>query len=379
LARRRGDAVGISAVDRVFLRRTYELAERGRGNTTPNPCVGAVVARDDRTLGEGFHRAHGSPHAEAEAFSGVRGAGRDPRGATLYLSLEPCSHEGLTAACTRAIADAGVARVVIGVHDPNPIAAGGAERLRHAGVAVDVANDPAAEAIVEDFKTTIVSPRPYVSLKITASLDGFVAAEPGSTWLSGERARDFVRDLRIAHDAVLVGARTVRIDDPQLTVRPPRARARPYRRIVACASKPVASEARIFQTVDGYERTIVLAPRECAEDFKPLETIAELLHVGSVDRMGLDVEGALVALKTRGIYSVLCEGGPTLAGALLERGLVDRLYWIVAPRLLANQDALPALAHARLARALPEFRFDRVEQLGDDVLISARLSATKKD
>jgi len=335
--------------------------------------------RDDRLLGEGFHRARGLPHAEVEAFEAVREAGGEARGATLYVSLEPCSHDGLTPACTRAVLESGVARVVIGARDPNPLAAGGVERLRAAGVSVDVAGDPAAAAIVEDFVVALAQTRPYVSLKMAASLDGYVASEPGSRWLTGERAREFVRELRIAHDAVLVGARTVRTDDPQLTVRPSRARTRPYHRIVACASKPIAPEARVLRQVDGYERTIVLAPRERAENFKPLEELADVLYVGEAGHTWLDVAEAMTLLKTRGIASVLCEGGPILAGALLEARLVDRLYWIVAPQLLGNRRAVPALARAGVAGALPEFRFDRVERLGDDVLLSGRLRSAKKD
>ena len=350
------------------------MAERGRGNTVPNPCVGAVVARADLTLGEGFHHAHGAQHAEVEALEATRNAGRDARAATLYVSLEPCSHDGLTPACTRAIRDAGIARVVIGARDRNPVAAGGAERLRDGGVTVDVADDPAAEAIVEDFASALASPRPYLTLKMAASLDGFVAAQRGSTWLSGERARDFVRDLRIAHDAVLVGARTVRIDDPQLTVRPSRARPRPYRRIVVCGSKPVPAEARVFEPVEGYARAVVLALKLYRERFAPLESVADVIYVGDIDATRLDIEAALEALKAREIFSVLCEGGPILAGALLERRLVDRLHWIVAPQLLANKDAVPALARANVAGALPEFRFDRVERLGDDFLLSARFA-----
>jgi diaminohydroxyphosphoribosylaminopyrimidine deaminase/5-amino-6-(5-phosphoribosylamino)uracil reductase len=359
------------------LRRTYELAERGRGNTAPNPCVGAVIARDGATLGEGFHHARGAPHAEVEALAAARHANADVRGATLYVSLEPCAHDGLTPACATAIAEAGIARVVIGARDPNPVAAGGAERLRETVVAVDVADDPVAAALIEDFAAALASPRPYVTLKMAASLDGFVAARPGSTWLTGERARDFVRELRIAHDAVLVGARTVRTDDPQLTVRPPRTRARPYFRIVACATKTVPAESRVFQPAEGYARTIVLAPRGESRTFAPLHTVAEVIEVGEPSSTWLDVEAALATLKSRGITSVLCEGGPMLAGALLERRLVDRLYWIVAPQLLANVRALPVLAGASVAGALTDLRFDRVERLGEDVLLSAPLDSKK--
>lgn len=373
MARRSRDTVALDAIDRIYLRRTYELSERGRGNTAPNPCVGAVVARGTKTLGEGYHRKRGEPHAEVEALRAAAAAGADVRGATMYVSLEPCDHTGSTPACSRALLDAGVARVVVGTNDPNPAAAGGAVRLREAGLEVEIADDPAAGALVEDFAAAIARPLPFVTLKMAASLDGFVAPQHGSTWLTGEVARDFVRELRIAHDAVLVGSGTVRIDDPQLTVRPPRARLRPYVRVVACEEAPVAIESRVFAPVDGYARTIVLAPAGLRERFAPLESVADVLYVGASDSIELDLTAALEALKVRGVFSIVCEGGPTLAAQLLLRTLVDRLHWLIAPLLLGNERAVPALAHADAASVARALTFDRVERLGDDLLISARL------
>jgi diaminohydroxyphosphoribosylaminopyrimidine deaminase/5-amino-6-(5-phosphoribosylamino)uracil reductase len=197
--------------------------------------------------------------------------------------------------------------------------------------------------------------------------------------LSGEPAREFVRELRIAHDAVLVGAKTVRIDDPLLTVRPPYARRRPYLRIVACASKPVSPDARIFKPVEGYARTIVLAPLGRRDRFAALEEIADVVYVGDKDTTRHDPELALLELKKLGISSVLCEGGPMLAAALLGDRLVDRIDWIVTPHLLSNDDATRVLGGADLSAASPEFRFDRVERLGDDVLLSARLVSCSPD
>lgn len=363
----------MNAVDRVYLRRTYELAERGRGNTAPNPCVGAVVVRGTTTLGEGYHRKRGEPHAEVEALRAAATAGADVRGATMYVSLEPCDHAGSTPACSRALLEAGLARVVAGANDPNPAAAGGAARLREAGLEVEIADDPAARAIVEEFTTAIGRARPFVTLKMAASLDGFVAPQHGSTWLTGEAARDFVRDLRVAHDAILVGSGTVRIDDPQLTVRPPRARLRPYVRIVACEEAPVANESRVFVPVEGYAATIVLAPAGVRERFTALESVADVLYIGGSESVALDLTAAVEALKARGVFSILCEGGPTLAAELLSRDLVDRLHWLIAPLLLANERAVPALIHAAAASVARALRFDRVERLGDDLLISACL------
>lgn len=374
MARRRGADVALDAVDGIFLRRAYELARRGRGSTLPNPCVGAVIARRTETLGEGFHHVRGSAHAEVEAFDAARLAGHAVDGATLYVSLEPCAHHGLTPPCADAILASGIARVVIGTLDPDRTASGGARRLEEAGVAVEVAGDRIADELIEDFAVATDGARPYVTLKMAASLDGFIAAKPGSTWLSGERAREYVRELRIAHDAVLVGAGTVRADDPLLTVRPPYARRKPYLRVVACGSKPVSPDARVFAPVEGYARTIVLAPAGRRKRFSELEAVAELVYFGDEKTTRHDPSRALAELKKLGISSVLCEGGPMLASALLEDGLVDRIHWIVTPHLLSNDKAQPVLKDANLAEKIARFRFDRVEQLGDDAVLSARLT-----
>ncbi|MBC5809361.1 MAG: bifunctional diaminohydroxyphosphoribosylaminopyrimidine deaminase/5-amino-6-(5-phosphoribosylamino)uracil reductase RibD [Candidatus Eremiobacteraeota bacterium] len=357
------------------MRRTIELAARGRGSTSPNPCVGAVLARGTATLGEGFHRRKGEAHAEVEAIESARRERNDVRGATLYASLEPCAHRGAVGPCTDAVLAAGIARVVIGTPDPNAVAAGGAARLRDAGIAVEIADDPRAVLLIEDFAVATNADRPYLRLKMASSLDGYVAAAPGSSWLTGEEAREFVRELRASYDAVMVGAGTVRVDDPQLTVRPPRSRQRPYVRVVACEEQPVPLDRRIFADVDGYARTIVLAPAGSREKFRALEAIADVAYAGDDDAAQLDLRAALETLKERGISSVLCEGGPTLAARLLEAGLVDRLDWIVAPIVLASDHALPALARkANLAASVAPFSFDTVERLGDDVLFSARIS-----
>src|SRR5689334_9163173 len=220
-------------LDELYLERAYELAERGLGNTSPNPAVGAVVVLDGRIVGEGYHHLAGSPHAEVHA---LQAAGELARGATLFVSLEPCNHFGRTPPCSQAVAAAGVRRVVIGTPDPNPKTdGGGIQYLRDRGIDVEIAKHERARSIIEPFARAIRSNRPYVTLKMAMSLDGYVASHPGrQEWLTGEEARHFVRDLRISHDAVAVGAGTVRIDNPQLTVRPPYHRLREYVRIVVC-------------------------------------------------------------------------------------------------------------------------------------------------
>ncbi len=355
----------------MYLRRACELAARGRGGTAPNPCVGAVIVRGTRTLGEGFHRAKGEPHAEVEAVRAAAAAGNDVRGATAYVSLEPCNHHGATPPCSEALIAAGIARVVAGALDPNPrTAGGGVARLRDAGIVVDVARDALAADLIEDFAVWVRAGRPYVRLKMASSLDGYATPEPGPHRLTGPPAAAFVRDLRAGYDAVMVGAGTLRADDPLLTVRPPAARHRLFRRIVVCGAAPPGRDRRAFAPLDGYAPTLLLVPEAERAAYDALEGVAEIVVVQSDAAGRLDLGDALRALHARGVASILCEGGPRLAASLLAAGLVDRLDWLVAPVLLAGPAALPALAPDAALRS--RMHFERVERLGDDLLVSGR-------
>jgi diaminohydroxyphosphoribosylaminopyrimidine deaminase / 5-amino-6-(5-phosphoribosylamino)uracil reductase len=339
-----------------------------------------VLVRDGVTLGEGWHHRRGEAHAEVEALRDARARGNDPEGATAYVSLEPCDHFGRTPPCSAALVDARVARVVIGALDPNPrTAGGGVRRLRDAGIAVEVRDDARALALLERFRWTIAHDRPYVTLKMASSLDGCVTARPGEQlWLTGAAARERVRELRIEHDAVMVGAGTIRVDDPQLTIRPHATRRKPYSRVVVCETDPVPPESRVFAPpADGpayaYARTIVLAPTGARARFASLEGLADVVYAGEPDATTLDLRAVLVALREREVTSVLCEGGPTLAGRLLAARLVQRIVWLVAPRFLRGEQAVPVLAGAELG-GLDGWRFDRIERLGDDVMLSADLT-----
>ncbi|MBV8491492.1 MAG: bifunctional diaminohydroxyphosphoribosylaminopyrimidine deaminase/5-amino-6-(5-phosphoribosylamino)uracil reductase RibD [Candidatus Eremiobacteraeota bacterium] len=346
------NGAALTALDRLYLSRAYELAARGIGSTTPNPPVGAVVvATGGRIVGEGYHHRAGEPHAETNALAE---AGEAARGATMYVSLEPCNHRGKTPPCAPFVADAGIARVVIGAADPNPKTDGrGIALLRERGVAVELANDPRANELIEIFAHTVRSTRPYVAVKMAMTLDGVITSQPGvQEWLTSEEERAYVRELRIAYDAVMVGAGTVRVDDPQLTVRPAHARLRPYRRIVVCESSPVPPQSRVFAAEEGYDQTIVLDVKDASPP---------------------DLAAAIASLRERGVYSVLCEGGPTLAGRLIAGGLVDRVYWAIAPLFLSNARAVPVLAGADLAAAGRKVRFDRIEHVGPDVVVSGKI------
>jgi diaminohydroxyphosphoribosylaminopyrimidine deaminase / 5-amino-6-(5-phosphoribosylamino)uracil reductase len=346
--------------------RACELAARGLGNTAPNPPVGAVLVRNGQTLGEGFHHRRGEPHAEIEA---LRDAGGDAKAATCYVSLEPCDHTGLTPPCTDAIIRAGIARVVIGARDPTArTSGGGAARLHEAGIEVEILDDVRANELIEPFLVSAQQRRPFVTLKMAASLDGFISTHADeSRWLTGAQSRAFVRELRIAHDAVLVGAGTVLVDDPQLTVRPPHLRERPYRRVCIAGWRVLPPERRIFAPLEGYLPTVVLAAGP-PEHFGQLGRLAEIVQVG--EGGSVEVRTALDALWQRGVTSILCEGGPALAASFVSAGVVDRLEWLVAPLLLSSNNAVPALG------ALPDdgerrWSVDHVERLGADLRISA--------
>jgi diaminohydroxyphosphoribosylaminopyrimidine deaminase / 5-amino-6-(5-phosphoribosylamino)uracil reductase len=303
------------------LDRALELAERGRGTTHPNPVVGAVLVRDGETVGEGWHERKGGPHAEVAA---LEAAGERARGATLYVTMEPCAHHGSTPPCTQAVLAAGVTKVVAGSLDPNPEARGGLEVLRDAGVEVELADSFAARAQNEAWRTWVAARRPFVILKLALTLDGRVAI-PGTRWISGEESRLHVHGLRAKVDAVAVGMGTVRADDPQLTAR------------------DVAAERQ---------------PRRLAFGQGPLPPGSELeLRSGTL-------AGELAALGAEGVQSLLLEGGPTLAASFLRGGLVDKLLVYVAPRLAGSG---PLFA-PELASPVQLRRFAG-ERVGEDLLL----------
>lgn len=354
----------LTKLDKLYLQRANELAARAIGSTLPNPPAGAVVVRDDRVIGEGYHHRTGDPHAEPEA---LRQAGAGARGATVYVSVEPCRHVGRTPPCTNALIEAGVARVVVGARDPTEH--GGAKELREGGIAVDVADDPAAQELIAMFVRTMERSRPYIALKMAMSLDGFVTSRPGVRERLGSPAEEaYVRDLRTAYDAVMVGAGTIRIDDPMLTVRPPHDRVRPYVRVVACGRDGIVPESRIFAAEDGYERTILLVPTAQRVRFEPFAKAAEVIYVGEADAAGLDLAAAMTELRAHGVMSVLCEGGPKLGASILAAGLVDRIYWLIAPRFLSGEQPVPVLSGADLRHV--GLRFDGAERVGPDLLIT---------
>ena len=310
----------------MSLERALALAERGRGTTHPNPIVGCVLARDGETVGEGWHERAGEPHAEIVA---LEDAGERARGATAYVTMEPCAHHGRTPPCVDALISAGVTRVVAGCLDPHPDHGGGLERLRAAGVDVSVAEGELgfeSRAQNEAWRTWVSLGRPFVTLKFAATLDGRVAV-PGERWVSGEVARRRVHELRAQVDAVAVGMGTVRADDPQLTAR----------------------------DVDAIRQ-----PRRIAFGRGPLPAGSELeLRSGALAE-------ELRSLGDEGVQSLLLEGGPTIAASFLRENLVDRMLVFVAPTLAGAGPVLleELSAPVSLARL-------RAERVGEDMLVAA--------
>ena len=355
------------------------MASRAIVDASPNPPVGAVIVRAGLTLGEGWHHRKGGPHAEAEALRVAREVGGDVRGATMYVTLEPHDHRSTMPPCSLAVIEAGIARVVVGAIDPNERTHGrGVARMRAAGLDVDVVDEPSCLALIERFTATVASDLPYVTLKMAMSLDGYVAPRSGNFRVTGETARERVDDLRADHDAVMVGAGTVRVDDPLLTIRPHRTRRKPYARVVVCETAPFPLTSRVLAPpadapAGAYAPTIALAPAGAAAAFAPLTGVANVVTAGAPDARELDLVAALRALRASGITSVLCEGGPTLAARLLAHRLVARIVWFVAPMLLRAADAVPVLAGADLASAANGWTFERVERAGDDLMLTARL------
>lgn len=336
--------------DRAYMERALRLAERGRGLVSPNPLVGAVVVREGRVLGDGWHRGPGAPHAEIDA---LQAAGDLARGATLYTTLEPCDHFGRTGPCTSAILEAGVARVVSAMTDPNPIVDGrGHARLAAEGVGVSTGMlDGEARRLNEAYAKHIRTGLPFVTWKAAASLDGKVAArDRSSRWITGEAARRDVHRLRGSADAILVGAGTALLDDPSLTVRDPDYTGRPPLRVLVDARGRVPTTGDLF---DDAAPTLVAttdaAPRDAREAWRSAG--AEVVTFEAVGEL-VPFDALMRHLGKRDVQSVLLEGGPTLAWSAVEDGAVDKVVIYLAPALIGGEDA-PSILGGRGFAPIP--------------------------
>lgn len=356
--------------DAEWMEQAIALAREGVGRTRPNPPVGAVVCAGARVVGSGFHRVAGGPHAEVEA---LQEAGRKARGATLYVTLEPCSTAGQTPPCTDAITAAGIRRVVAAVRDPNPRHSGrGFRRLRADGIDVAVgAGASSARVLIEPFSKWIRHGRPFVTLKLATTLDGKIAdSARRSKWITSAESRRWVQDLRRQADALMVGVGTVLADDPSLTPRPCKGRS-PYRVILDSRGRTPLS-ARVL-TDNRATKTIIATTRQCpAARRKRIERTGASVLVCRESRGRVSVASVLSELGKMGVLHVLCEGGGAVAGCLQRDGLVDSLALFIGASLIGVDGVSSVEGVSWPLCDAPRFDIRDCRLCGGDVVIEAR-------
>lgn len=364
--------------DLRLMRRAMELAQRGEGAVNPNPLVGAVIVRNGRIIGAGWHERWGGPHAERNALSRCS---EPASGATVYVTLEPCCHHGKTPPCTEALIAAGVKRVVVGLLDPNPLVAGkGIAQLREAGIEVESGLlEEELRAQNRVFLKYITTRRPWVVMKSAMTLDGKIATRTGdSRWVTGEEARHRVHEMRRRYMAILVGIGTVEADDPMLNCRLEGDPRQPIR-IVADSTARISLESQLVQTAREYRTIVAHTAQADPKRVEALEKAGVTCWCCEEAEGHLSVEDLTVRIGEAGIDSLLLEGGGTLNDAFLRRGLVDEVAIFVAPKLLGGVGAktpVEGLGVERMADAVP-LESLRVEPLGADLLIEGVVVRTK--
>lgn len=352
------------------------LAACGRGYTSPNPMVGAVIVKNGRVIAEGFHQRYGGPHAEAAALE----AATEPvDGATLFVTLEPCCHYGKTPPCTDAIIRAGIAKVVIAMEDPNPIVSCKGKRLlEESGIKVEsgILGD-AAVRLNEWYVKFITTGRPFFTAKAAMTLDGKIATRTGgSRWVTSEEARKYVHWLRAGVDAVMVGSGTVKADDPLLTTRLDAGNGRDATRIIIDGDAAVSPESRVFK-LSANSRTVVVVKTTAADNRKSLllKAGAELIEIEPVNGK-IDLGQLAKVLGSRGIASVMIEGGGGLLAAAFDAGIVDKVLFFIAPKIFGGKDAptpVEGFGIAEVADAIKIQDFT-ARMIGEDILIEGYVS-----
>jgi len=357
------------------MKKALSLAAKGKGMCHPNPMVGAVIAREGDMVGSGYHHGPYTPHAEIEALGK---AGERAAGAVLYVTLEPCNHQGRTPPCTEAILRAGVDRVVIAAMDPNPgVRGGGADRMRAAGLKVDsglMAEE--SSRLNSAYEKYVLTGKPLVTVKMAATADGKVAARGGaSKWITGEKARREVHAMRRESDAVLVGKGTVEIDDPELTVRMvPMRGARPPARIIVDSRLEISADSRLAR---GGKPHVIVATTPEHDRAKADDLSARGVEVLVVPERGgrVDLDQLLAALGEREIAQLLVEGGPVLVASFFEQGLADRLALFIAPKVFGDRMAPSWIEGLEVTdpRQAITLSWSRVRKVGDDLLLEGEI------
>ena len=359
-------------VDRRWMREALRLAARARGRTAPNPLVGCVIVRGSERVASGLHVRVGRAHAEAVALAK---AGSRARGATLYVNLEPCAHHGRTPPCVESVLASGVRRVVIGMRDPDPRTAGrGIRRLRRAGVDLTVGVlEEACRELNRGFESRICRKRPFTTLKLASSWDGRVATGSGeSRWITGEKARQRVHLLRARVDAVAVGSRTARLDDPQLTARRGERVVHRPRRVVIDSRLGLSPGARLLAAEPAGSAWIFCGKGASPRRRRTLERAGAQVFEAPMAGEHLDLAAVWGRLADLGVNDLLVEGGGQLGAALLRAGLVDRLHLFLAP-LLIGQEGRPVLGPLGIEglEDAPRPAHWDLERIGPDLLLTA--------
>ncbi len=357
--------------DQKYMQMALDLAIKGEGYTSPNPMVGAVVVKGGQVVGGGFHEVAGGPHAEVNA---INAAGKAAAGATLYVTLEPCNHTGRTPPCTRKILDAGISRVVVAMSDPNGnVVGGGLEVLKQHGLEVVCGVCEAqARKLNEVFITYITTGLPFVIAKCAATLDGRIATKTGdSKWVTGEAARRYVHRLRHAVDAIMVGINTVRKDDPSLTTRLEDRQGKDPVRIILDSHLSIPSDAKVLQQASDADTLLVTAKNEAQRKKAAFEKAGVRVIEAAVKENQIDMAALVAKLGAMEITSLLIEGGSQVLGSAFRAGVVDKVQFFYAPKILGGDDGTPICSGPGAQRmgqciALKDIF---VQRFGDDVLI----------
>jgi len=329
--------------DSFFMKMALDLAEQGIGYTSPNPMVGAVVVKDGKVVGRGWHQIPGGPHAEVYA---IDDAGDQAKGADLYVTLEPCNHHGKTPPCTEKIIGSGIRRVIMAMTDPNPdVAGGGAQRLEQAGISVvSGVCEKEAQQLIEFFTKYVKTKRPFAILKIAATLDGRIATRTGdSKWITGETSRKYVHELRHAVDAILVGVNTIKTDNPQLTTRLEGKKGKDPTRIILDTNLSIPEEAKVLHNDSPSDTIIITGNSVPLEKKSRLEKMgAQIIDAKLKDNL-IDLNALMDKLGQMRITSLLIEGGSRVAAEAINARIVDKICFFYAPKILGGDDGAPML------------------------------------
>ncbi|SFQ45310.1 diaminohydroxyphosphoribosylaminopyrimidine deaminase [Lachnospiraceae bacterium XBB1006] len=351
----------------AYMRRAIALAEKGIGHTNPNPLVGAVIVKNRQIIGEGYHEKYGALHAERNA---LKNCVENPEGATMYVTLEPCCHQGKQPPCTEAIIAAGIQRVVIGSPDPNPVVAGkGVARLKDAGIAVeeDFLKDE-CDKLNDIFFHYIQEKEPFVALKYAMTVDGKIQASNGaSQWITGERARRHVHWLRQRYAAILVGRATVEKDDPMLTTRGIQNPSHPLR-IVLDTGGRIGVERKIVQTAKDYPTWIATCDMTMEKEKQLIECGVRVVRLPKKNNK-VDVRVLLKQLYEEGVDSLLVEGGAEVNGTFLEEGLVNKVYAYIGGRMLGGSGKSPIGGEGLCLCEAKELVVEKIENWETDILV----------